>query len=59
MRIREFLTEQLEIKAALEAMQLLGFVSPERVRPISSAFSPQISTSPVSDMQISLGFQAS
>ena len=42
MRIREFLTEQLEIKAALQFMQLSGFDNPERVRgpPQSQCFVP-------------------
>lgn len=32
MRIREFLTEQSEIQAALKFMQLSGFEKPEQVR---------------------------
>jgi len=42
MRIRKFLTEQSEIKAALQAMQLSGFVNPERVRgpPPGQSFVP-------------------
>ena len=42
MRIREFLTEQSEIKAALQFMQLSGFVQPERVRglPQTNSFDP-------------------
>ncbi len=42
MRIREFLTEQGEITAALKFMQLSGFVQPERVRgpPQTTSFEP-------------------
>ena len=42
MRIREFLTDHVEIKAALQIMQLSGFVPPERVRgpPQTNSFEP-------------------
>lgn len=42
MRIREFLTEQFEITAALKFMQLFGFEKPEKVRgrPLAQSFVP-------------------